>query len=169
MMSELAFPPGLIMIFGAVLIPFLGGRQRLLLLLGLPLLTLAAVWGLPADVSLKVGFLDYVLEPVRSTAEGRLFATIFSIMAFAGGLYAHRQASATELTAAFVYAGSAIGVTFAGDLLTLFVFWEIMAFGSTLVIWSAGTQGARQAGFRYLLIHLLGGVILMVGIVAHAI
>jgi multicomponent Na+:H+ antiporter subunit D len=169
MTSELAFPPGLIMIIGAALIPFLGGRQRILLLLGLPLLTLVAVWGLPADVSLKVGFLDYVLEPVRSTTEGRLFATVFAIMAFAGGLYAHRQASATELTAAFVYAGSAIGVTFAGDLLTLFVFWEIMALGSTLVIWSAGTQGARKAGFRYLLIHLLGGVILMVGIVAHAI
>ena len=169
MTSELAFPPGLIMIIGALLIPFLGGRLRLLLLLGLPLLTLAAVWGLPADASLTVAFLDYVLEPVRSTAEGRLFATIFSIMAFAGGLYAHRQAGATELTAAFVYAGSAIGVTFAGDLLTLFVFWEIMALGSTLVIWSAGTQGARHAGFRYLLIHLLGGVILMVGIVAHVI
>ena len=169
MMSELAFPPGLIMIIGAVLIPFLGGRQRILLLLGLPLLTLVAVWGLPADASLKVGFLDYMLEPVRSTTEGRLFATVFAIMAFAGGLYAHRQASATELTAAFIYAGSAIGVTFAGDLLTLFVFWEIMAVGSTFVVWSAGTASAFRAGFRYLLIHLLGGVILMVGIVAHTI
>ena len=169
MTSELAFPPGLIMVLGAILIPFLKGRSRLLLLLGLPVLTLAAVWGLPADASLKVAFLDYMIEPVRSTAEGRLFATIFAIMAFAGGLYAHRQASATELTAAFVYAGSAIGVTFAGDLLTLFVFWEIMAFASMLVIWSAGTPGARHAGYRYLLIHLLGGVILMVGIVAHVI
>ncbi len=169
MTSELAFPPGLIMVLGAILIPFLKGPYRLLLLLGLPLLTLAAVWGLPADASVTLAFMDYMIEPVRSTAEGRLFSTIFAIMAFAGGLYAHRQASATELTAAFVYAGSAIGVTFAGDLLTLFVFWEIMALGSTLVIWSAGTPGARKAGFRYLLIHLLGGVILMVGIVAHVI
>ncbi|MGD8556458.1 MAG: Na(+)/H(+) antiporter subunit D [Chromatiales bacterium] len=168
MTSELAFPPGLLMMIGAALIPFLSGRKRMLLLLGLPLLTLVAVWGLPADASLKLGFLDYVVEPLRVTAEGRLFATVFAIMAFAGGLYAHRQASATELTAAFIYAGSAIGVTFAGDLLTLFVFWEIMAIGSTLVVWSAGTGSAFRAGFRYLLIHLLGGVILMVGIVAHA-
>jgi len=169
MTSEFAFPPGLIMILGAMLIPLLGGRSRMLLLLGLPLLTLAAVWGLPADASLKLGFLDYTLEPVRSSVEGRLFATIFAIMAFAGGLYAHRQASTTELTAAFVYAGSAIGVTFAGDLLTLFVFWEIMALGSTVVVWSAGTQSAYRAGLRYLLVHLLGGVVLMVGIVAHVI
>ncbi len=169
MTSELAFPPGLILVLGAVLIPLLGERHRLWPLLGLPLLTLAAVWGIPADASVQVAFLDYTLEPVRSSAEGRLFATVFSIMAFAGGLYAHRQASTTELTAAFVYAGSAIGVTFAGDLLTLFVFWEMMALGSTLVVWSAGTAGAYGAGLRYLLVHLLGGVVLMAGIVAHVV
>jgi len=167
MMSEFVFPPGLIMVLGAVLIPLLGERQRGLVLLGLPILTLLAVWGLPADASLQLGFLDYTLEPVRSTAEGRLFATVFAIMAFAGGLYAHRQASVTELTAAFIYAGSAIGVTFAGDLITVFVFWEVMALGSTVVVWSAGTQSAYGAGLRYLLVHLLGGVVLMIGIVAH--
>ena len=169
MTSEFAFPPGLIMVLGAMLIPLLGERQRLFALLGLPALTLAAVWGLPADASVQLAFLDYTLEPVRSTTVGRLFATVFAIMAFAGGLYAHRQATTTELTAAFVYAGSAIGVTFAGDLLTLFVFWEIMALGSTIVVWSGGTQTAYSAGIRYLLIHLLGGVVLMVGIVAYAV
>jgi len=169
MMSEFVFPPGLIMVFGAVLIPLLGERQRGLVLLGLPILTLLAVWGLPADASLQLGFLEYTLEPVRSTAEGRLFATVFAIMAFAGGLFAHRQASVTELTAAFIYAGSAIGVTFAGDLITVFVFWEMMALGSTVVVWSAGTQSAYRAGLRYLLVHLLGGVVLMIGIVAHVV
>ena len=168
-MSELVFPPGLIMVLGAVLIPLVNERLRLGLLIGLPLLTLAAVWGLPTDASLQLGFLDYIVEPVSSSVEGRLFATVFAVMALAGGLYAHRQASTTELTAAFIYAGSAIGVTFAGDLLTLFVFWEIMALGSTVVVWSAGTQQAYKAGMRYLIVHLLGGVILMLGIVAHVV
>lgn len=166
-MSEFMISPGLIMVLGALLIPLLHGGLRALLLLGLPALTLTAVWILPADASLQVDFLSYTLEPVRASVEGRLFATVFSIMAFVGGLYAHRQASTSELTAAFIYAGSAIGVTFAGDLLTLFVFWEIMALGSTVVIWSAGTQSAYRAGMRYLIIHLLGGVILMAGIVAY--
>jgi multicomponent Na+:H+ antiporter subunit D len=168
-MSDLVFPPGLIMVLGALLIPLLGERVRLVLLLGLPLLTLAAVWGLPGDASLQLAFLDYTIEPVRSSAEGRLFATVFAIMALTGGLYAYRQASTTEVTAAFVYAGAAIGVTFAGDLLTLFVFWEIMALGSTVVVWSAGTQRSYAAGMRYLLVHLLGGVILMIGIIAHVV
>ena len=68
-----------------------------------------------------------------------------------------------ELAAAFCYAGSAIGVVFAGDLITLFVFWELMAIASTLVVWSAGPS-ARGAGLRYAAIHLLGGVLLMAGI-----
>lgn len=168
-MSEFMISPGLIMVLGAILIPVLNGGLRTLVLMSLPVLTLVAVWMLPADASLQVTFLDYTLEPVRSSIEGRLFATIFSIMAFVGGLYAYRQASTTELTAAFIYAGSAIGVTFAGDLLTLFIFWEIMALGSTVVIWSAGTASAYRAGMRYLLVHLLGGVILMAGIVAYVI
>ena len=155
------------MVLGAMLIPVLNGSVRTLALLTLPVLTLASVWMLPADASLQVDFLNYTLEPVRSSVEGRLFATVFSIMAFVGGLYAYRQASTVELTAAFVYAGAAIGVTFAGDLLTLFIFWEIMAFGSTVVIWSAGTDSAYRAGIRYLLVHLFGGVILMAGIVAY--
>jgi len=155
------------MVLGAILIPLLNGSLRAVVLLSLPVMTLAAVWMLPADASLQVAFLEYTLEPVRSSVEGRLFATVFSIMAFVGGLYAYRQASTAELTAAYIYAGSAIGVTFAGDLVTLFIFWEIMALGSTVVIWSAGSPSAYRAGMRYLIIHLLGGVILMTGIVAY--
>ncbi len=168
-MSEFTFPPGLILILGAFLIPVLSESRRSLLVLSLPILTLAMVWLLPDGSSLQIDFLDYILEPVRSSTEGRLFATIFSIMAFAGGLYALKQARTIELTAAFVYAGAAVGVTFAGDLITLFVFWEIMALGSTLVIWSAGTHSAYRASMRYLLVHLLGGVILMAGIVAYVV
>ncbi|KHF25807.1 Na(+)/H(+) antiporter subunit D [Solemya velum gill symbiont] len=168
-MSEFAFPPGLIMILGAFLIPFVSDARRSLLVMSLPILTLALVWLLPDGSNLQIGFLDYSLDPVRSSTEGRLFATIFSIMAFAGGLYALKQARTIELTAAFVYAGAAVGVTFAGDLITLFIFWEIMALGSTLVIWAAGTHSAYRASMRYLLVHLLGGVILMSGIVAYVI
>ena len=84
-------------------------------------------------------------------------------MAFAGGLFALNQNRVVELAAAFCYAGSAIGVVFAGDLLTVFIFWELMAIASTLVVWSAGPS-ARGAGLRYAAIHLLGGVLLMAGI-----
>ncbi len=166
-MSEIVFPPGIILILGAFLLPFVHGTARTFLVMALPLLTLAMVWLIPDGTNVSIQFLEYHLEPVTSTKVGRLFATIFGIMTFAGGLYALKQAKIVELSAAFAYAGSAIGVTFSGDLISLFIFWEMMAIGSTLVIWSAGTDGSYKASIRYLLVHLFGGVVLMAGIVLH--
>jgi len=163
----ISFPPGLILVIGALLLPLVNGRGREALVLVLPLLTLAAVWMVPDGVAWSTSFLSYTLEPVEATAAGRLFATVFSIMAFAGGLFALRQARLLELVAAFAYAGSAIGVTFAGDLITLFVFWELMAVGSTLVIWASDQPDAWKASMRYLLVHLFGGVVLMFGVAAY--
>jgi multicomponent Na+:H+ antiporter subunit D len=167
-MTDLALPPALIMVLGAFLIPFLQDTARRRLVLGLPLLTLLLVWLVPEQAGLRIAFLGVELSPAHATAEGRLFATVFALMAAVGGLYALGSgARPLELVAAYIYAGSAIGVTFAGDLLTLFIFWELMAIGSTGVIFAAGTESARRAAFRYLLVHLLGGVVLMAGILAH--
>jgi len=159
--------PGLVLIAGGLLLPLVRGRAREGAVLALPLVALYLSWAVPEGAGATVAFLDRELVPVRADALARLFATIFAVMAFAGGLFACRQASALELSAAFVYAGSAIGAAFAGDLITLFVFWELMAIGSTLVIWSAGSEAAGRASLRYLLVHLLGGVVLMAGIAAH--
>jgi multicomponent Na+:H+ antiporter subunit D len=162
-----AFPPGLLLIAGAVLVPLLRGSARTTLLLALPVLTLWLVWSLPEGGAVQAHFLGWEIHPVRVDALTRVFATVFSIMAFAGALFAYRNASTLELSAAFAYAGSAIGAVFAGDLLTLFVFWELMAITSALVIWAAGTPESYRAGMRYLAIHLLGGVVLMVGIIGY--
>ena len=164
---SVSFPPALLLVLGALLLPLFRGRGRDLLLLGLPLLALGAAWGVPDGSVLRVAFLGLELEPVRGSGVARLFATVFTLMAFAGMLFALRQARLLEQVAAFVYAGGALGVTFSGDLLTLFVFWELMAIGSTLVIWSADTPAAYRASVRYLMIHLLGGVVLMAGIAGH--
>jgi len=163
----ISFSPGLILILGAFLLPVVRGTLRSALVLVLPLLMLAAVWLVPDGVVQTMSFLTYELVPVRVTTIGRLFATVFSIMAFTGGLYALRRAPVMELAAAFFYAGSAVSVTFAGDLITFFVFWELMTLGSTVVIWSAGTKEAYGASMRYLLVHLFGGVLLMLGIAMH--
>ena len=129
-----------------------------------PLLTLAAVWQVPDGVVLTLQVLQYPIEPIEGSPVRRLFATIFALMAFGGGLYAYRQARWFELAAAYAYAAGAIGVSFAGDLISLFLFWELMALFSTVVVWCGGTPGARAAGIRYAIMHLLGGVILKVGI-----
>ena len=162
-----AVPPGLLLVLGALLLPLFGARLRAVLLLGLPLLTLALIWQVPDGVSLRVPFLGYELVPVTGDRLSRLFATIFAIMAFAGGLFALNRTRVVELVAALVSAGSAIGVTFAGDLITLVVFWEVLALASTVLVWSAMTDRSYRAGMRYLIMHLLGGVVLMAGVIGH--
>jgi multicomponent Na+:H+ antiporter subunit D len=157
-------PPALILLAGAVLIGLTRGRVRTAVVLLTPLLTLAAVWQVPDGVVVTLDFLQYPIEPIEGSPVRRLFATIFALMAFAGGLYAYRQARWYELAAAYAYAAGAIGVSFAGDLISLFLFWELMALFSTVVVWCGGTPGARAAGIRYAIMHLLGGVILKVGI-----
>jgi multicomponent Na+:H+ antiporter subunit D len=163
MTASVVIPPAVVLIAGGLILPLLHHRLRWLVLVVLPLVTLFLVWRVPDGASLEARFLGYQLALVNGDALSRLFATIFALMAFAGGLFALNQRSAVELAAAFCYAGSAIGVAFAGDLLTVFIFWELMAIASTLVVWSAGPT-ARGAGLRYASIHLLGGVLLMAGI-----
>src|SRR5512134_941219 len=156
--------PGLVLVVGAVLVATLRGRVRGAVALVLPLVALGLVWT-AADGAIWTGRLaGYETVPFAVDKLSRLFATIFAVMAFGGALFGLNQSARLELPAAFLYSGAAIGVTFAGDLLTVFVFWELMAIGSTLILWSAGTKPAYRASLRYLMIHLLGGVLLLVGI-----
>ena len=157
-------PPAVILIVAALLIGPTRGHVRSAIVLLAPLATLWAIWQVPDGVVATVPFLDYQIEPVEGSELRRLFATIFAIMAFAGGLFSFRQARWYELAAANAYAAGAIGVSFAGDLITLFLFWELMALFSTVIVWAGGTPAARAAGIRYAIMHLIGGVILKVGI-----
>ncbi|MGE0624090.1 MAG: Na(+)/H(+) antiporter subunit D [Pseudomonadales bacterium] len=157
-------PPALILLGAAVLVGLTRGWLRSAVLLLSPLVALWAVWQVPDGVAATASFLGYQIEPLEGSPLRRLFATIFAIMAFTGGLFAFRQARWYELSAAYAYAAGAVGVAFAGDLITLFLYWELMAIFSTVVVWCGGTPAARAAGIRYAIMHLLGGVILKVGI-----
>ena len=167
MSSSLLVHPALLLLAAAFVVPLLRGNARNLAILLSPLLAMVALWLLPEGRLWQVDWLDYSLAPLVVDKLSRLFATVFILMAFAGGLFALRQPSRLEVPAAFLYAGSAIGVVLAGDLVTVFVFWEAMAIGSTLVIWSANTRLAWSASLRYAMIHLAGGVILFAGVTGH--
>ena len=162
-----AVPPALVLILAGFLLPAVRESWRPALGLAAPLAALALVWSIGDGPQVTMGFLDFTLVPVAGDALSRLFGTIFSIMAFAGALFAYRTASTFEMSAAFVYAGGALGVVFAGDLITVFVFWEVMAVASTMVIWASRQPHAYGASVRYMLVHLFGGVVLMAGVVLH--
>ncbi len=165
-MCNLVTPSSLLLLAG-VLLPLLRGHLRTAVLLLVPLAALILSVNLDNGSQCQLAFIGLELQMVRIDDLGRLFAIIFSIMSFAGILFSYRQAGTTELSAALIYAGASIGVCLAGDLITLFVYWEMMALASTVVIWSAGSAASARAGMRYVLMHLFGGVILMAGIIAY--
>jgi multicomponent Na+:H+ antiporter subunit D len=162
-----ALHPGLLVIAGGLALAPARGRLRAAIALGAPLAAALILWAAPAGTIWSGTYLGLEIAPYAVDRLSRLFALIFAIMAFGGALFALNQPSRVELPAALVYAGAAIGAALAGDLLTLFVFWELMALGSTLVIWCAGTPAAYRASMRYLAIHLLGGVLLLAGVAGH--
>ena len=151
------------LIAGGLVLPLLRGRLRSVALIALPLLTLALVWTVPDGPALQVPFLGYELPPSRATSSRACSRRCSPSWPSPAACSRSTRRAPRELAAAFVYAGSAIGVAFAGDLITLFIFWELMAIGSTLVVWSGGPF-AQRAGLRYASMHLLGGVLLMAGI-----
>jgi multicomponent Na+:H+ antiporter subunit D len=163
-----AWSPAFVLASGAVLLALLRGPARAVVVLLLPLLTLWAVWQVPDGVESSTRWLGQSIELVEGSPVRRLFASIFAVMAFAGGLFSFRHAHQLELSAATLYAAAAIGVCFAGDLITLFIWWEVMAVGSTLVVWCGGQSASQAAGLRYAVMHIIGGVLLMSGIAAHA-
>ncbi|MBC2721960.1 Na(+)/H(+) antiporter subunit D [Desulfosporosinus sp.] len=160
-------PPAFIFIAGAALIPFLRGRLKQVYMILLPALAFLNLLNMPEGSSWVLNLWDYQLIFARVDKLSMVFAYIFVIMAFAGAIYAAHEEDNLQLTAAFLYAGSSLGVVFAGDLLSLFIFWEIMALASTCLVFARRTQASIKAAFRYIMVHLFGGLMLMIGILMH--
>ena len=161
------FHPGLLLIIFGLLIPFFQGFKRTLFILSVPCISLFTIWSMSFGNDCTFQYLDYELILINLDTLSRLFSTVFVITVFTVAFFCCKQTSSTELSAAYVYAGAAVSVVLAGDMISLFVFWELMALASTLLIWSSKNEKSYKAGMRYISIHLLGGVILMCGIVGY--
>ena len=161
-------PPFLLYFCGALFIPVLRNRkaQQTLALL-VPLAAFANLIAMQHGTYWNFGFLEFGLVWGRVDALSMVFAYVFVIASFISMVYAIHIKQMGQHTAAYVYVGSTLGVVFAGDLLTLFVFWELMAVSSVFLIWFQKSQASSEAGFRYILVHLAGGCILMAGILLH--
>ncbi len=160
-------PPAWILIAGAFLVPVFKGRSRttyLLVLSALGLLNLILLAQAPAGSLLHVPFLDYRLELLDVDRLSLVFGYIFHVALFVTFLYGARDDSVLENVAALVYVGGALGVVFAGDWVSLFCYWELMALSSTLLIWARHTDRAFGAGLRYFVVHAVSGLLLLFGI-----
>ena len=162
-----SFPPGWLLIFGGLLVPLFRGRVRSAYMLLLPALGFIQLLLMPEGELLQLSIFDYSLTPVRVDPLSLVFGYIFHIAAFLGMIFALRVKDTGQHVAAFIYAGSAIGAVFAGDLITLFVYWEIAAISSVFLIWARRSERSYRAGMRYLIFQIASGVLLLAGTLAH--
>jgi multicomponent Na+:H+ antiporter subunit D len=160
-------PPFVPFFLGALLASVTRGRLRAVILLAIPVLGGVHLLSIDAGVVWQMQFLDYTLTPYRVDRLSLLFGYLFHIAAFLGMLYALHLRDTLQQVSAMLYAGSALGAVFAGDLITLFVFWELLALTSVFLIWARRTPAALQAGLRYLIIQMLSGVLLLAGTLVY--
>ncbi len=157
--------PSLLLIAGALVVPWLKGRVLQGWMVLLPLLVLAALaLAQPGEYG-QLAFLGMELVTGRVDQLAMVFGWVFGIVLLIGAIYALHVNDRVQHVAAFLYGASALGVVFAGDLITLYVFWELMVVTSVWLIWRRKTEVSFHAGFRYLIIHAVGGVMLLAGII----
>jgi multicomponent Na+:H+ antiporter subunit D len=186
-------PPFVLFFVGALLVAFTRGGVRKALVLAIPAVGGVTLWlGAGADVAahgaqqyLTFDLLGYTLTPFRVDKLSLLFGYLFHLAAFLGFVYALHLGDGTpegsvagevgeddivgnaraglQHVAAMLYAGSALGAVFAGDFITLFVFWELLAITSVFLIWARDSARSYATGFRYLIIHVVSGVLLLSG------
>jgi multicomponent Na+:H+ antiporter subunit D len=159
--------PGLILILGAALVPLLGGWLRAAWLLALPVLAFLQTLGLEPGAAGAVTFFDLELTFLRVDALSLAFGYAFLVALFLGMIYQLHVPGSLQPVASLIYAGSAVGGVFAGDLVTLFLFWEGTSVASVFLIWAAGTERALSVGMRYLIFQVGSGVLLLAGAMVH--
>ena len=166
----LRLPPASILIVGALLVPFVRGRARTAYVLALPLLSalqLYAFFGLPEGAYQQLELFGVTLTLARVDRLALVFGLIFHIVAFLSVLYAAHVKEAVQHVAGVAYAGAGIAAAFAGDLITLFLYWELTAIASVFLIWARRTERSYRSGMRYLLVQVASGVLLLAGTIVH--
>ena len=187
-----SMPPFVLFFVGALLVAVTKGTVRKALLLAVPLVGGLSLWfNVEPGSYHQIAFLDYTLTPFRVDKLSLLFGYLFHLAAFLGFLYALHVGDGTpdgsvasdvgeeditgskraglQHVSAMLYAGSALGAVFAGDLITLFVFWELLAVSSAFLVWARDSKQSFRTGFRYLIIHVVSGVVMLSGalVIAH--
>jgi len=165
MWSEL--PPFLFFFIAALVVAFAGPALRIGAMLILPLVSLAALWVTGTGNHWELSLLDYQLQIYRVDRLSTLFGYLFHIAALIAIIYSLHIKDRLQQVASMLYAGSALGAVFAGDLLTLFIFWELLALTSVFLVWARRSEDSFNSGMRYLLIQVLSGLCLLAGVIIY--
>lgn len=139
--------------YAALLVPIWGGLNLL--------------FGAQEGNWLTYSLMEFELQLMKVDRLSLMFGYLFHIAAFIAITYSLHVKDRLQQVAGLLYAGSALGAAFAGDLITLFIFWELLALTSVWLIWARRAERATKAGMRYLIIQVMSGVLLLAGTLVH--
>ena len=169
--NPLGLPPAFVFFAGAALLLLAGGRKRhglqQIVLCLVPLAGVVNLLTLEPGTAFVWRVLQFDLVLLRVDRLSMLFGLLFHLGAMIGVVYSLRVRDTTQHVAALLYAGSALGAVFAGDLISLFFYWEGMAVSSAFLVWAGRTPESNGAGLRYLAVHLTSGLLLLAGALIH--
>ncbi len=164
-MAEL--PPGTLLAVGALLLALCKGRLQAALSLTLPIISFLHLLQFDLGAQTSLTLFSYELTPVRVDRLALVWGYIFHLAAFLSALYALHIRDSLQHVSGAAYAGTAIGAVFAGDLISLFVYWELTAISSVFLIWASRSESAYRAGMRYLIVQVGSGIVLLTGVLLY--
>ena len=159
--------PAIFFFMGALILPLFRGKAKKFVILLIPALSIIDVALMMEGVYGSYSFLNADIIFGRVDKLSLVFAWVFTIMGFLGAIYSLHVEEDGHHIAAYFYVGASLGAIFAGDYLTLFVFWEIMAFSSVFLVWYRKEPKSIAAGYRYLLVHVFGGLCFFTGMMLY--
>jgi len=160
--------PFIIFFMGALLAGVTRGITRSVIMIAIPLIGAFNLYMLGEGTSYQVSLLDYQLTLVRADRLSILFGYLFHLAALLGIIFSLHLKDTTQHVSGLLYAGSALGAVFAGDMITLFIFWELLAITSVFLILARRSERSFDVAMRYLIIQVLSGVVLLAGVIIHA-
>jgi len=129
-----------------------------------PLIALASIMAVEPGMYGTLHYLDQALVLGRVDKLSIVFGQVFAVIACVGAIYGMHVEDKGHYVCGSLYVAGGFGCVFGGDLLTVFLFWELMSIGSTFLIWQARTKESVGAGFRYFVYHTVGGLFLLAGL-----
>ena len=161
---DIGFHPAFALILGGLVAAVLRGRYASMALVIAPILGFWQVYALDIGSMSTMSLFGYDIIGVEVDKQAKVFGYLFHLAALVAGIYSFHVRDPWQISMALFYAASAVGVAFAGDMISLFLWCEGLAITSVFQIWGRKTKEAEESGFRYLFFHVSSGLLLLAGI-----